>query len=279
MDAHAAYFSSYNRCNFMSLGNPPREKSKPSSVLHWFRLDSLRISDNPAFHHAVTSGEELRAIVIIDSWFNSNTTKSCPGANVWRFLLEALHDLDNRLQKVPYKIRLNVYLGQPMAILPKLFAKWNVCKLTFQCSQTSMEAAKYDDIIRLIAKEHNVEPVSFWSHTLYTPELVLKTNNGMAPKSYREFRRLLPYLGRPQEPCPEPNSISVMFNPSHSRAEAPDGHIPTLQDLGFGSEEVLCICDLLATKAMQDAGVKYTEIEQAVVGYVYGKREWKWLGE
>lgn len=45
------------------------------------------------------------------------------------------------------------------------------------------------------------------------------------------------------------------------------------------SKEVLCICDLLATKAMQDAGVKYTEIEQAVVGYVYGKREWKWLGE
>lgn len=29
---------------------------------------------------------------------------------------------------------------------------------------------------------------------------------------------------------------------------------------------------LTATKALNDAGIKYTEIEQAVVGYVYGER-------
>ena len=97
-----------------------------------------------------------------------------------------------------------------------------------------MEAAKYDDIIRFIARDHSVEPVSFWSHTLYAPDLVLKTNNGMAPKSYREFRRLLPYLGRPEEPCPEPNSISVMLNQGPTaELKLPMGTYPPYRILGL----------------------------------------------
>ena len=33
----------------------------------------------------------------------------------------------------------------------------------------------------------------------------------------------------------------------------------------------VCALYYTATKAMLDAGINYTEIEQAVVGYVYGK--------
>ena len=237
MEDQAAFLNRHFSWSSMSQSVPRQTKETPT-VLHWFRLDSLRLSDNPAFHHAVTSGERLKAIVIFDPWFNSNN-QAGPGANVWRFLLEALQDLDNRLQKKPYSTRLNVYVGQPTTVLPMLFSKWNVCKLTFQFSQTSMESAKYDEIIKIVAKEHGVTPHTFYGHTLYDPELILKVNNGQHPKSYREFRRLLPLVGRPQEPLPEPDTISVALNRVHTTLETTDGHIPSLQDLGFDHNEAL----------------------------------------
>ena len=232
------FFGDHQRRSLLPLGIPSHQSSEPTTALHWFRLDSLRLNDNPAFHHSVTSGIRLKTVVIIDPWFNSNN-KSGPGANVWRFLLESLHDLDTRLQKKPYKTRLNVFLGQPTYVLPKLFDKWNVAKLTFLSSQTSLESTKHDEVVKSIAMDHNVTPVTFHSHTLYDPDYVLQANNGKFPQSYKEFRRLLPLIGRPQEPCPEPHSVSVMLYQTQSKPEPPEGHIPSLQDLGFGMEEAL----------------------------------------
>ena len=217
---------------------PSGERSplEPPTALHWFRMDSLRLNDNPAFHHAVSTGKRLRTVVILDPWFNSNN-KSGPGVNVWRFLLEALQDLDNRLQKRPYFTRLNVFLGQPTIVLSALFKKWNVSELTFQASQTSMESMKHDEVIKMTAATHNVTATSFFSHTLYNPDDILRCNNGKFPHSYKELRRILPLVGRPQEPCPEPDPILTLLRqnpPEHSDSQ--EGKIPSLQDLGFGRE-------------------------------------------
>lgn len=238
-----AYFTSPPlSLSVLPLETPRGEKRTSDqlpTVLHWFRIDSLRLNDNPAFHHAVSSGKRLKAIVILDPWFNSNN-KSGPGVNVWRFLLESLHDLDNRLQKRPYLTRLNVYLGQPTIILAALFKKWNVTELTFQASQTSLESMRHDEIIKVTAANYNITATSFYSHTLYNPEDILKYNHGKFPLSYKELRRILPLIGRPQEPCPEPDSVSVVLrqNPSE-QSENPEGQIPSLQDLGFGQDVVL----------------------------------------
>lgn len=215
--------------------------SQPPTVLHWFRLDSLRLSDNPAFHHAVSSGKRLKAVVILDPWFNSNN-KSGPSANVWRFLLESLHDLDSRLQKRPYNTRLNIYLGQPTVVLSALFHKWNVSELTFQASQTSLESKKHDELIKFAADSQNVKTTSFYSHTLYNPEDILRANNGRFPHSYKELRRLLPLVGRPREPFPEPDPVLVLLrqnSPEEQDMEEPENRIPSLQDLGFGLDETL----------------------------------------
>lgn len=216
----------------------PLQSEQPPTTLHWFRLDSLRISDNPAFRSAVTTGQRIKAMVILDPWFSSNN-KTGPAVNVWRFLLESLHDLDNRLQKKPYRIRLNVFLGQPTIILPTLFKKWNVKKLTFQASQVSVEASQHDELIKLIAGEHNVSAVSFYSHTLYNPEDVKMVNDGKYPQSYKELRRVLPIVGKPEEPAPEPDPVSILLGQPDGKPESPEGHIPTLQELGFGEEEAL----------------------------------------
>lgn len=215
-------------------------QSAPPTVVHWFRLDCLRLHDNPAFTNAVTTaGHSFKAVFIIDPWFNANYNQG-PGINVWRFLLESLHDLDNRLQKKPYRTRLNVLIGQPTIILPELIKRWNVTKLTFQASQISSESMKHDEIIKLIAAEHNIQVFSYYSHTLYNPADIISLNSGQVPITYKEFRRLLPLIGRPPDPIPEPNPMNVYIaaNPMEEPDE-PEGNIPSLQDLGFSKTDAL----------------------------------------
>eukprot|EP00731_Ephydatia_muelleri_P018955 Em0011g995a len=221
------------------LGQQPQEN--PATVVNWFRIDSLRLHDNPAFNYAVTSGLRFKAIFIVDPWFNASYNSGL-SVNVWRFLLESLHDLDSKLQKRPYQTRLNVFVGQPTAILPELFSRWNVSKLIFQASQVSYESKQHDEIIQRMATEHSVECVSFFAHTLYNPNDILTCNNGRVPVSYKEFRRLLPIVGCPQqpipEPIPEPNPLSLLTSCGVGTNIA-EGEIPTLQSLGFAPSEKL----------------------------------------
>ena len=233
------YFGKTQQRGVQSLCTYSKPSTEPPTTLHWFRIDSLRLSDNPAFHHAVSSGQRLKALAIVDPWFNSNN-RTGPGVNVWRFLLESLQDLDNRLQKKPYKTRLNVFLGQPTFIIPQLIKKWNVTKLTFQSSQTSVESSKHDEVIKIITNDHGVTPVTFYSHTLYDPDDILEANEGKYPQSYKDLRRLLPMVGRPKDPIPEPDPLSILLHQSaHSKPDPPEGHIPTLQELGFSPDEAL----------------------------------------
>ena len=222
-----------------SVCNFSKGSSEPPTTLHWFRIDSLRLGDNPAFTRAVATGQRLKAVVILDPWFNSNN-KTGPGVNVWRFLLESLIDLDNRLQKKPYKTKLNVFLGQPTYCIPQLLKKWNVTMFTYQSSQTSLESAKHDDILKTIITDCNVKVLAFNAHTLYDPDNILEVNNGKYPTSYKDFRRLLPQVGCPECPIPEPDPLSILLNQrSDTKVDPPEGHIPSLQDLEFAPEEVL----------------------------------------
>ena len=219
----------------------------PPTNLHWFRLDALRLHDNPSFTEAVTTGpgQRVKTIFIIDPWFNSNDNKG-PAVNVWRFLLESLVDLDNRLQKKPYCTRLNVFYGQPTVLIPKLIKKWNVVKLTYQASQVSNESVKHDEIISVICSRQNVRVSSYFSHTLYNPLEVVRLNSGQIPLSYKDFRRILPLVGKPLDPLPEPSVVSIL--PSILSGSQDDGEgemeeesarIPSLQELGFAKDEAL----------------------------------------
>ena len=214
-------------------------QAEPPTSLHWFRLDALRLHDNPAFTDAVSCSMRFRAVFIIDPWFNANYSRG-PGVNVWRFLLEALHDLDFQLQKKPFNTRLNVLVGQPVHVLPQAFEKWNVKRLTFQASQVSYESMQHDNIIKLLGQEYNVDVRSFFSHTLYDPAIIIAANNGQIPFTYKLFRQLLPIIGKPQEPLPLPVTMSILnMANSSSEIEEPVGKIPSLQDLGFANDAAL----------------------------------------
>ena len=216
----------------------PVKAIPPPSTVHWFRLDALRLHDNPSFTDAVTSGAgNFKAIFIIDPWFNANYNRGGPAVNVWRFLLESLTDLDNRLQKKPYCTRLRVFYGQPTVILPQLIAEWNVVKLTYQASQVSSESVKHDEIVRAVCGQRNVSVSTYFSHTLYNPSDLILLNNGQVPSTYKEFRRLLPMAGKPEDPIPEPEPVKISVN--GQQADDLNNKIPTLQELGFQKDEAL----------------------------------------
>ena len=218
-----------------------QQQQQPETCVHWFRLDALRLHDNPAFSEAVSCGKRFKAIFIIDPWFNSNYNRGGPHSNVWRFLLECLHDLDSRLQKKPYCTRLNVFYGQPTIILPELFQKWNVTGLTFQASQISSESVKHDEIIKLIGAQRNIIVSTHFSHTLYNPNDLLALNNNQVPLSYKEFRRLLPLIGKPADPIPEPDLMQIFVHQQSGMVhlDDADGKIPSLEELGFSKQESL----------------------------------------
>ena len=221
----------------MSSRSP--ESSEPPTCVHWFRLDSLRLHDNPSFTEASKSGLRLKPIYIIDPWFHSNQCQSCPQANVWRFLLESLLDLDAKLRKQPYSTRLNVLVGQPSKIIPELLKKWNARKLTFQASMFSAESVKHDEIMRLLCEQHGAHASSYHTHTLYDHVTVVGQNGGRMPQSYREFRHLLAKLGAPIAPISEPEPLSVYIANVVEDCEPVESSIPSLQDLGFSPDEAL----------------------------------------
>ena len=240
MSQHQVELATQQQYAMYEQSSVPQMPTGPPTTIHWFRLDALRLHDNPAFTDAVTSGQRFKAVFIIDPWFNANYNRGGPQVNVWRFLLECLQDLDSRLQKKPYRTRLNVLVGQPTVIFPELFKKWNVTKLTFQGSQVSSESVTHDEIIKLIGVQNNVQVTSFCSHTLYNPNDLIALNKGQVPLSYKEFRCLLPMVGKPIDPIPEPDPMAVYMSTGTSEEiDDPEGKIPILQDLGFKKDESL----------------------------------------
>ena len=100
------------------------------SAVHWFRK-GLRLHDNPALVRAVEVARaqnlSLRPVFVLDPWFVSS---SKTGANRWRFLAQALRDLDAQLRD-KLKSRLFVLRGKPDQVWTSLFkVKINMCILS-----------------------------------------------------------------------------------------------------------------------------------------------------
>ena len=221
----------------------------PQTNVHWFKLDCLRLHDNPAFNEAVTAGQgkRFKAIFIIDPWFNSNDDRRGGiSVNVMRFLLESLTDLDNHLRKKPYCTELRVLTGQPTVIFPELIKRWNISLLTFQASQVSTEAVQHDETIRSICMQHNVTVSAHYSRTLFSPPHLIELCGSKIPTVYKMFRRLLSRAGRPDPPVAEPDPVTVKFQYQTSVSTGDElgdtwggTGIPTLQQLGFSAKEAL----------------------------------------
>uniref|UniRef100_A0A3B1IHH9 Cryptochrome circadian regulator 5 n=1 Tax=Astyanax mexicanus TaxID=7994 RepID=A0A3B1IHH9_ASTMX len=199
------------------------------SCIHWFRK-GLRVHDNPALKYALHDCKHMYPVFILDPWFPKNAQV---GINRWRFLIEALKDLDSSLRKL--NSRLFVIRGVPREVFPRLFEEWKVTRLTFEVDSEPY-SQKRDKEVMDLAKQHGVEIITKISHTLYNLERVIEENNGKAPLTYVRFQTVLNKIGPPKRPVPAPTreDMKGVSTPS-SETDKENYGVPTLDELGQDS--------------------------------------------
>lgn len=79
--------------SFPRLHPPWTPPAMQHSAIHWFRK-GLRLHDNPALLAAAAGCHRLHPLFILDP------SSSRAGTNAWRFLLDALRDLDGSLREM-----------------------------------------------------------------------------------------------------------------------------------------------------------------------------------
>ncbi|XP_071510483.1 cryptochrome-2-like [Diadema antillarum] len=203
-----------------------------NSSIHWVRK-CLRLHDNPALLSAIDGSKTFRPIYILDPHFVQNGRV---GANRWRFLMEALRDLDNSLKKIGS--RLFVIRGSPAEVFPEIFERWGVTRLTFEVD-TEPYSRQRDQMVVDLAKKHGVEVITKVGHTLFDTERVIKANGGKPPMTYQRMQGLLSKLGAPAEPEIIPSleafpNLRTPIRDDHDRVYG----IPTLRELGVDESEL-----------------------------------------
>ncbi|CAI5645935.1 unnamed protein product [Oreochromis niloticus] len=197
------------------------------TCIHWFRK-GLRLHDNPALMAALKDCKQLYPVFILDPYLQN---KACVGINRWRFLIGALKDLDGSLRKL--NSRLFVVRGKPEDVLPKLFTKWKVTRLTYEYD-TEPYSLQRDSKVTSLAKEHGVEVIYKVSHTLYNIDRIIEENNGKPPLTYTKLQAIVKTIGPPKRPIPAPtmDDMKDVKTPSSENHEKEYG-IPTLEELGL----------------------------------------------
>uniref|UniRef100_A0A8P4KEY0 Cryptochrome circadian regulator 2 n=1 Tax=Dicentrarchus labrax TaxID=13489 RepID=A0A8P4KEY0_DICLA len=198
--------------------------------VHWFRK-GLRLHDNPALQEALNGADTVRCVYILDPWFAGAANV---GINRWRFLLEALEDLDSSLKKL--NSRLFVVRGQPTDVFPRLLKEWKVTRLTFEYDPEPYGKERDGAIIKM-AQEFGVETVVRNSHTLYNLDRIIEMNNNSPPLTFKRFQTIVSRLELPRRPLP-PITQQQM---DKCRTKIADNHdqlysIPSLEELGFRTE-------------------------------------------
>jgi len=211
--------------------------------IHWFRLDSLRLHDNPALFQSLNA-QTVKCVFILDPLCFNDKSRG-PSAPVWQFLLESLRDLDSKLRKSPYNSRLFVFKGEPTVILPRLIRHWKATMLTYQASQSSHETFKYDNIIASVARANGARVECPFGHTLFRPDAIKQAFGDNTIPSMKEFIRVVNSLV-PSPPVPQPSPCHIV--PLSSNSSTPESveplapgevSIPTMEELGFTAQETV----------------------------------------
>uniref|UniRef100_A0AAY5L7S7 Photolyase/cryptochrome alpha/beta domain-containing protein n=1 Tax=Esox lucius TaxID=8010 RepID=A0AAY5L7S7_ESOLU len=195
--------------------------------IHWFRK-GLRLHDNPALQEALDGADTVRCVYILDPLFAGSANV---GINRWRFLLEALEDLDSSLRKL--NLRLFVVRGQPTDVFPRLFKEWNVTRVTFEYDPEPY-GKKRDAAILKMAQDFGVETWVRNSHTLYEPARIVELNNNTPPLTFKRFQAIIQRLELPKKPIlpvtrRQTDCCKTDVTANHDKRYG----VPSLEELGF----------------------------------------------
>ena len=221
---------SYFAC---SSSSPSPPLPPMSTSLHLFRLNSLRLHDNPALCASLKYPRtQFKAIFVLDPWFMSGSRKF--GVNRWRFLIECLQDIKQQLMAL--NLQLYVARGLTTAVLSRLCEEWDVVHLTYQEScepNSAVEEKSIDEVCHSLG----VTVEKFRTHSLYDPASVIELSNGNPVLRFKNFSSLFSKLGHPSLPLPTPTPTYGYFEDDPSPFVIQDYQIPTLSEVGYDDNQ------------------------------------------
>lgn len=186
-------------------------------ALLWFRTD-LRLQDNLALSAALSNGEEIIPVYILDErWLQQDSWGFArTGPFRLQFLLESLQDLQTQLRERGSD--LIVARGSTEDLLPQL------CE-TYQCTAVyAGKAYTFEELQIERALEKKLQLSCFHNHSLIHPDDLPFTMDRLPPV-FTDFRKKVERYSPVREPVAAPDNI-----PGPELEAAP---IPTLAELGF----------------------------------------------
>lgn len=191
------------------------------AVIHWFRND-LRLTDNPAFQHALSSGEDVVPVYVFDErqWAVDRWGHRKTGAFRTQFLLESVRDLSEALEDAGSGLL--VRIGKPEEVLLDLADEWDVQSVFAQAEYTPEE----HDAESAVAQHFRLSLAH--GSTLYHPE-DLPFSTADLPEVFTPFRKKTESRAsvRPVDALPEVLPL----------ADLDSDPIPQLADFGLSHDK------------------------------------------
>ncbi len=197
----------------------PASSAASPPVLVLFR-DDLRVSDNPALHAAVDTGQPVLCVFILDD--ASADIRPLGGAARW-WVHHALADLASRLEALGG--RLDVFMG-PAAEIVLALAETETLGGCFSNRRYGLGERAVDAAIEAGLAARGI-PVRSFNGTLWHEPSEVRTRTGGAFRVFTPFLRAALALGPTAAPLPAPRTIRAAPPPRGA-----PGHV-TLDELGL----------------------------------------------
>ncbi|CAB9530058.1 Cryptochrome DASH [Seminavis robusta] len=233
-------------------------KGGKSLVFHWFRLGDMRLHDNPALQKSILQAGNNKNIVPVfcfDPRIFGNGARSrinnelkC-GPKRAQFVLESVADLRRNLERKGSGLL--VAHAKPEDFLDQLFQQLGgddavtngkvICQEEV-CSEEQDVVKAVDTALRKRCASSLPLVETVWGSTLYNIEdLPYQTGLADLPDSFTPFRNKVEKKCEIQTPFAAPNSMKLPFAVDSPQGKALQPHLsymPTLQDLGYTSEQM-----------------------------------------
>lgn len=119
-----------------------------SLVIHWFRRD-LRLDDNAALFHALTSGHKVLPVFIFDPHILERLAN--PHDHRVQFIHQVLTDISAKLEKMG--VPLEVHYGKPEEIWPALLKRHRIAAVYANHDYEPYALARDEKIAGILAKQ------------------------------------------------------------------------------------------------------------------------------
>ncbi|AOW19207.1 cryptochrome/photolyase family protein [Urechidicola croceus] len=148
--------------------------------IFWFRRD-LRLDDNVALYHALSSGKMVLPIFIFDELIIKELSNNDPRVG---FIYDSLHEINQELKKIGASLLIKK--GTPIDVWKELLTEFKVESIFFN-KDYEPYALKRDEEIKTICKSFNAEVFTFKDQVIFEENEVLK-NDGLPYTVYTPYK-------------------------------------------------------------------------------------------